>query len=126
MDLPAGLASGRGSGKTALVELMTRYSSGPDTIADLRRCQALVARLAEGQLHPRPQPTTLRPHKFVHRLPPSRIDRLVREYEAGTTAAAVALKYGIAKGTVLRLLHERGVEVRSRGYRSGKGRESRT
>ncbi|HVF06383.1 MAG TPA: hypothetical protein VNA20_16190 [Frankiaceae bacterium] len=105
---------------------MTRYSSEPDTLAGLRRCQALAARLAEGQLQPRPQPGASRPHKLVHRPSPLQIDRLIREYEAGATAAAIALKYGIVKGTVLRLLHERGVEVRSRGYRSSTGRESRT
>jgi hypothetical protein len=46
------------------------------------------------------------------RLEAGRIDRLVAEYVAGTTAAELGRRYGLAKSSVLRLVREAGERVR--------------
>lgn len=42
-------------------------------------------------------------------------DRIVELYQAGKTSLEVAEEAGVAKSTVLRVLHERGVPIRPWG-----------
>ena len=45
-------------------------------------------------------------------LAPNRLSKLVAEYVAGTTAAELGPRYGIAKSSVLRLVRQAGERVR--------------
>lgn len=53
-------------------------------------------------------------------VPPHRVlekdkDRIMELYQAGKTSLQVAEVVGVAKSTVLRVLHERGVSIRPWG-----------
>ena len=54
-------------------------------------------------------------HKLQQRLGERQLLELIRLYEGGMAASALAKRYGIGKSSVLRVLHERGVTVRARG-----------
>jgi hypothetical protein len=47
-----------------------------------------------------------RERRISKRLEPESIDRLVAEYVAGTTAAELGRRYGIAKNSVLQLVRQ--------------------
>jgi transposase-like protein len=53
-----------------------------------------------------------RERRISKRLEPESIDRLVAEYVAGTTAAELGRRYGIAKNSVLQLVRQAGEGVR--------------
>jgi Helix-turn-helix domain len=46
------------------------------------------------------------------------IAQIVAEYADGTPTTLLAKRYGIGKGTVLRLIRESGVTLRGRGPRT--------
>jgi DNA-directed RNA polymerase specialized sigma24 family protein len=50
--------------------------------------------------------------RISKRLKPETIERLVAEYVAGTTAAELGQRYGLAKSSVLRLIRQAGERVR--------------
>jgi DNA-directed RNA polymerase specialized sigma24 family protein len=58
------------------------------------------------------RPAARREQRASQRLPAESVDRLVAEYRTGTTAAELGQRYGLAKGTVLRLVRQAGVAVR--------------
>lgn len=60
-----------------------------------------------------PQPA-MSAHRRITR---STKDQVVRLYERGIDSLNVAKQVGVAKSTVLRVLHERGVNVRPRGVK---------
>jgi hypothetical protein len=97
---------------------MCRYSNRGETLARLRRCQVLTTDLAADMLGSATPCEQRRVHKLTSRLAASEIEELLAAYQSGQTAKDLAALHGIAKSTVLRLLHERGVAVRSRGFRS--------
>jgi transposase-like protein len=72
--------------------------------------ERLVSELPE----PVPAPETAPPTIFsvARRLGPGAIARLVGAYESGTPTTQLMRDFGIAKGTVLRLLKENGVAMR--------------
>jgi ABC-type transport system involved in cytochrome c biogenesis ATPase subunit len=45
------------------------------------------------------------------------IERIAAEYQSGTSSVRLAGRYGIGKGTVLRLLRQNGLAIRRRGPR---------
>lgn len=53
-----------------------------------------------------------RQHRIATRLPAGTIQQLVAEYAAGTPAAELGRRYGVAKSTVLTLLRVADVSVR--------------
>lgn len=59
--------------------------------------------------------TPFREHKLSRRLGEDQIAELIRRYNDGSPASALAESYGIGKSSVLRLLHERGVTLRPKG-----------
>src|SRR5215217_6987469 len=91
------------------VELVRLYSNP--------QCSVRLARLRGDALsHHRSHPDTARtPQRVEQRLGHEVISRVVDEYVSGTPSTRLAACYGIGKGTVLRLLRERGVVVRHRG-----------
>jgi hypothetical protein len=52
------------------------------------------------------------PHQAVQRLGPARVAEMANSYERGTATTELTQRYGLGKGTVLRLLHEQGVVLR--------------
>jgi hypothetical protein len=53
-----------------------------------------------------------RERRVSKRLDAKTIERLVAEYAAGTTAADLGRRYGLAKSTVLRLVRQAGEQLR--------------
>jgi hypothetical protein len=53
--------------------------------------------------------------RVSRRLEPEMIQRIVAEYQRGTSSTRLTVRYGIGKGTVLRLLRQHGVSLRHRG-----------
>ena len=60
----------------------------------------------------RRSPLQHRRHRIANRLPSETIQKLVAAYVAGTPAAEVGLRYGLAKSSVLTLIRMAGVSVR--------------
>ena len=50
--------------------------------------------------------------RVSQRLGPELIDRIVAEYQCGTSSTRLTAQYGIGKGTVLRLLRQHGLTLR--------------
>ena len=59
-----------------------------------------------------------RRHRVVDRLDKTIIQQLVMDYEDGIPTTQLAIKYGIAKGTVVKLLKQDGVAARTAATRS--------
>lgn len=57
-----------------------------------------------------------RVHKVDLRLDPEIILRLVADYGDGTPTTVLTQRYTLGKGTVLKLLRERGVAIRRQGF----------
>jgi len=55
------------------------------------------------------------PRRVSQRLGARRIERMVAEYQSGTSTTRLTVRYHIVKGTLLRLIHESGVTVRCKG-----------
>ena len=65
-----------------------------------------------------PERPPLVSQRVKRRLGPDLIERVVSEYADGMSSTRLASRYGIGKGTVLRLIREKGITVRNRGQRS--------
>ena len=65
-----------------------------------------------------PERAPLVPQRVDRRLGPDLIRRVVSEFADGMSSTRLASRYGIGKGTVLRLIREKGITVRNRGQRS--------
>jgi hypothetical protein len=52
------------------------------------------------------------PHQAVQRLGSARVAEMVSSYEQGAATTELTRRYGLGKGTVLRLLREQGVALR--------------
>lgn len=77
----------------------------------LAKLQVKALELAGEPVRPlTPRPGTVR---LDARMTPACIAQLVAEYQAGTPTTELARSYGLGKGTVLRLLHEGGVRMRT-------------
>jgi hypothetical protein len=66
-----------------------------------------------------PQDPPPRVHKLDQRLDPTVIAEIVAAYEAGTSSVKLMRTYGLGKGSVLKLLHEAGVQIRKPGPQPG-------
>lgn len=95
------------------MELLRRYSKHDATGVSLDRLVAeLVARLP-GQGRTRESPHRLR-HKLDQRLGAETVALLAECYNAGIPTTQLMLKYGLGKGSVLRLLSDVGTVMRRR------------
>ena len=61
---------------------------------------------------------TLVPQRIDRRLGPELLSLIVAEYESGAPTTALARRYGVGKGTLLRLLRDAEVTVRHRHRRT--------
>lgn len=102
-----------GSRVKTQVEVLQRYSRSPDV---LERVQSVTVRIKK-QLQPQAQPSPMpRPrHSMARRLSNQARLQLVEDYQAGDTTRDIALRYGISKTAVLRLLKGAGADIRPRG-----------
>jgi transposase-like protein len=73
---------------------------------------ALLVYVADGPPARQNRHPGRRERRVTKRLPAEIVERLVAEYAAGATAAEVGRRYGIAKNSVLRLIHKAGEQVR--------------
>lgn len=83
-----------------------------------------MQRLTAGAGNPR-TPTRL-PHinKLEQRLEPEILDQIAHDYEAGSTTIELMSRYGLGKGTVIKLLHDRGVPMRRQGLSEAQIKEA--
>lgn len=79
------------------MELLRRYSKLP-----------LLSVVSKPSTVLRPQPEPAPPHKLSRRLAPEVLEQLVADYQAGASCRQVAVRYGVSKASVMRLLGERG------------------
>ena len=102
----------RGSSKTILVDLVSRYSNPVSPL--LARVERILAMqpVAGSSTSSRPP---VRVHKIEHRLKPDTIAGLVADYEAGHPTTLLMVKYDIGKGTALDILRRAGVQLRNQG-----------
>lgn len=54
-------------------------------------------------------------HKLSHRLTPEEMARLAEEYKAGKTTTQLEVQFQLSHGSVVKLLQDQGVTIRSRG-----------
>jgi hypothetical protein len=95
------------------VEIARRYANRGEATADLHKTARKLAKAA-GKREPTADQTN-RPGqapRVVDRLGPDVIAQLVAEYQAGEPSTTLTTRYGVGKGTVLRLLREHSVTVR--------------
>ena len=71
-----------------------------------------LRRNAAAQPPRRPERMPLVPQRVDRQLGPVMIAQIVAEYVAGVPTTALALRYGIGKGRLLRLLREHDVAIR--------------
>ena len=102
------------SGPDGLVELVRLYSNPAQGSARLLRLRP------EAVSHRRSydEPAPLIRQRVSQRLGPELITQIVTEYISGISSTTLTRRYGIGKGTVLRLVRSNGVAVRRRGPRA--------
>ncbi len=92
------------------VELGTSHSNIRHLCDQLAKLQVRAAELDGKPLRPlAPRPPQ---ERLSRRLTPDRLAQLVADYETGVPTTELVSRYGIAKGSVIRLLHDRGVIMR--------------
>jgi hypothetical protein len=96
------------------VELVRLYSN-PD-LASKRLLEAHLA--APLQRREGGEPASVVPQRVRLRLGAEVLNRVIAEYVAGEATTTLANRYGIGKGTLLRLLRVGGVTVRHQHRRS--------
>jgi hypothetical protein len=91
-----------------MVELVHLYSN--PSVGSVR-----LGRLRHDALSHQRTYTALLPHvpqRVDRRLGAEKIERIVADYVSGTSSVVLARTHGIGKGTLLRLLRERKVDIR--------------
>jgi hypothetical protein len=94
-----------------MVELVRLYSNPqarPETLLHLRRRALSHRRVCE-------ETAPLVPQRVDRRLGHDLISRVVSEYAGGISTTRLAKRYGIGKGTLLRLIRVSGVTIRKKG-----------
>ena len=54
-------------------------------------------------------------HRIDRRLPAETIDELIQAYRKGTPTTQLRKRYCLSQGSVIKILHEHGVEMRGQG-----------
>ena len=90
------------------MRLYSNPQARPETLLHLRRAALSHRRVCE-EAAPR------LPQRVDRRLGQDLIKRVVSEYAGGISTNRLAERYGIGKGTLLRLIRESGVTIRRRG-----------
>lgn len=105
-----------------LVELLRHYSSKAilrDRLVDLRE------RFTNIDAHPvRRSRSPRRRFKITSRLSAEQLNELVAAYESGISSNQLVIGYGIAKGTVLKLLRANNVTMRGQGLNAATAKQA--
>jgi hypothetical protein len=96
---------------------LVRLYSNLHSVA-MRLCQLHQAAMSHNRSYPE-RPLSV-PQRVDRRMGAAMIKRVVSEYVSGVSTTRLATRYGIGKGTLLRLIRESGVTVRRRGSRTSK------
>lgn len=92
------------------MELATAHSNTLHLRDQLTRLELGGAKLADLPLRPlTPRPPV---ERLTLRFGPDDLARLVADYQAGVPTTELVTRYGLGKGSVLRLLREQGVTIR--------------
>ncbi|QPE04089.1 hypothetical protein IT882_12865 [Microbacterium schleiferi] len=99
------------SGASFFVEPLNGYSNNslllPPQATELSKLAAAAARMPDPAAKPPPPP-----HRLSRRLSPETCAEIAEKCRAGATTPSLCAEYGISKGGLLRLLRDRGVEMR--------------
>ena len=91
------------------VEVLARYSRSQDVQERLQKARAAVEAATQRAVA---KQTRRRVHKLAVRLDETVLQSIVDDYVAGATSLQLARRHRVAKSTVLKLLHDRGVRLR--------------
>jgi hypothetical protein len=106
-DLPRHLSTV--SRDITLVEVLRRYSNRTYQGRTLRN----VTQILDSEFPPRAQDAQIgHVHRIDVRCDATLLETLAAEYEAGASTVELQERFGLSKGSVLRLLHEAGVQIR--------------
>ena len=72
-----------------------------------------MSRLTDLPVYRRQESSVDQPHALARRLRAATVQDVLREYEAGTTSAELADRYGVSRTGLKNLLHSQGAAVRS-------------
>jgi DNA-directed RNA polymerase specialized sigma24 family protein len=95
-----------------LVEVLRRYSKQPALWKTAKRLGKLVYSGPPERIDADPMPGHV--HRLDVRLSVEAMAQLAADYEAGVSSTELRERYGLSKGSVLRLLQESGVKMRRR------------
>src|ERR1700733_4805546 len=105
---------------SSLVEVMQRYSNldTPSKTLQILRAAGFVS--PDGRPVCRSdrsvqQIEPAQPFKLDQRLKPEILAKIVAGYEAGEPSTALAVAFGLSKGSVIRLLRQAGISIRNQG-----------
>lgn len=85
---------------------MNHYSKHPEPV--------IPTPVPDGPIAHRAAPRNL-PHRLDRKVSSETLAQLIAGYESGTPSTQLTKIYGIGKGSVLKLLREAGVQMRSQG-----------
>lgn len=105
-----------------LAQYSRRYSHKLNQLSAVRLA---LDHLKTGKIQPRPISNDRRSQRYriADRFTPVELTAIVARYQSGEYSTDLAKEYDIAKSTLLRLMAERGVEIRSRTLTPEKERE---
>jgi hypothetical protein len=95
------------------VELMKRYLNPVYRGRQLRRMVEITQK--SGNIHVRAPEPLIKVHRIDRRLPAETIDELIQAYRNGTPTTQLRKRYCLSQGSVIKILHEHGVEMRGQG-----------
>ena len=92
---------------------MKRYSNPVYQGRQLRRMVEITQK--SGKIHVRTPEPLIKVHRIDRRLPAETIDELIQAYRNGTPTTQLRKRYCLSQGSVIKILHEHGVEMRGQG-----------
>ena len=107
-------------------EVLAQYSRhSAHKLNQLTTVRTALNHLKTGKIRPRPASPDRHSERYriADRFTPDELVAIVTRYQSGEYSTDLAKEYDIAKSTLLRLLAEHGVEVRSRTLTPEKERE---
>lgn len=99
------------------MELVRRYSKPVYQGSRLRRMVELVEKSAKGQV--REAPPLPQTQRVDRRLSAETIAELVQAYRDGASTPELRRRYDLSQGSVIKILHGHGVEMRNQGFADG-------
>jgi transposase-like protein len=98
-----------------VIYLLSNNSNDGLTVDKIRQLIGVEARDTAASAIIQPELPAFKPHRLEARLGPVVVAKVVRRYESGESATAIAKEVGVAPSALLRLLREQNVVVRKQG-----------